>query len=272
MSYRRVPTPSRSINGLCANPIRYIAGEYRDLTTVVVVAIGCHEPPGAFHPPTCPYELIQLRCDPVTNDVDARETGVMLRFFRDYYDKLWDKKLIFIHAHDTSTTHIEFHTIWGYIDRVVQTDYFWTHSFGNVLCCHFLGLAFRPVGNEIHATVDAWYINYTDWAYFLFQNTSFIHFSWPEWHSPCRSTFFTDCELILRHPREEYGILLDRLRTIVKLGYGEMFNRRACIENASEIYHDVETQNFFACQLLERAWGPMFTGNWRYEINWTRPT
>jgi hypothetical protein len=261
--YRRIPIPSLSIG--------HIAVQYRDLSKVVVVAVGCQERPGEFNPPIRPYEIIQIRCDPITNDVDARETGVMLRFFRDYYDKFLGKKLIFTHAHDTSFTHIRYHTIWEFIDIAVQTDYFWSHSFGNVVCCNFLHLEFRRVGNEIHATANSWYTNFTDWAYFLFQNTSFMDLSWSEWHSPCCSTFFIDSELIRKHPREEYGILLDRLRTIVSLGYCGMFNRRACTENSSQILRHAGARNYHAGQLLERAWGPMFTGSQTYAINGTNP-
>jgi hypothetical protein len=135
-----------------------------------------------------------------------------------------------------------------------------------------LALEFTRVGNETHAHYgDSWYVNATDWAYFLFQNTTFMSFPWPYWISPQGATFFMDSGLITKHPREEYLLLLERVRVMVKLGYCGMFERRACVENASLIHNTTHARNFFVGELLERAWAPMFTGMVNWSWNLTMP-
>jgi hypothetical protein len=240
--------------------------------SIVVVTIGCKEPPGAFHPPTDRYSIIQLRCDPATNDRDGHEAGPMIRFFGDYWGRFRRTKLIFAHAHDRSY-HYPGGTIWDYIDRLVQTEYFRTHEFGNVIGGgSFLGVAFRKSGNTTWAQMDSdtWWMNMTDYALFLFRNTSFMGVPWTEWHMPCCSTFFMDSELIMRHPQWEYRILMERIRTMVSVGYCNLFNRSACRDYGEKIIIPTQAHfSFIVGGVLERAWGPMFTGKSNQEWNYT---
>jgi hypothetical protein len=106
---------------------------------------------------------------------------------------------------------------------------------------------------------DTWWMNMTDMAYYLFRNTSFMNVPWTHWNTPCCSTFFMDSDLILEHPREEYVMMLERVQTMVRLGYCRLFDRRTCRDNASLIEDSPRHWNFVVGGLLERAWGPMFT-------------
>jgi hypothetical protein len=242
----------------------------RSLRNVVIVTTGCQEEAGTYNPPRDRYTVLDLRCDPATNDVDAREAGQILRFFRDYYGKFAQKKLIFCHAHDTSW-HVEGKSIWEHIDDLVHTDYFWEGCFGNVMDSWMLGVSFERVGNEVRCQMDGdtWWMNMTDFASYLFEGTSFMSIPWTHWNTPCCSTFFMDSDLIMLHPREEYRILLERVRIMTRLGYCRMFNRRSCIDNALVIEESPRHWNFVVGGVLERMWAPMFMDITKLEWNLT---
>jgi hypothetical protein len=218
------------------------------------------EEPGTFNPPTDRYSFMHLQCNPATNDVDARETGQILSFIISSYGQLQQKKLIFCHAHDNSW-HLGERSIWFHIDHLVRTDYFWESSFGNVMRCYITDIFFRPNDEGLRCQMDedTWWMNMTDIAYFLFAGTTFMNVPWTSWASPCCSTFFMNSDLILKHPKEDYVILLKRLRTAVKLGYCRLFQRRSCVDNATFIEDSPNHWNFVMGGVLERAWGPMFT-------------
>jgi hypothetical protein len=116
---------------------------------------------------------------------------------------------------------------------------------------------------------DTWWMNMTDFAYYLFKGTSFMSMPWTSWNTPCCSTFFMNADLITEHPREEYGLLLERIQTMTRLGYCRMFNRRSCRDNASFIKDSPTHWNFVVGGLLERAWSPMFTHKSNLEWNLT---
>jgi hypothetical protein len=112
-------------------------------------------------------------------------------------------------------------------------------------------------------------MNMTDFARYLFNGTSFADLPWTNWTMPCCSTFFMNSDLILRHPREDYITLLNRMHTMATFGYCKMFQRRACIDNASAISGTPDHWNYIVGCVLERAWGPMFTGLPDQEWNMT---
>jgi hypothetical protein len=172
--------------------------------------------------------------------------------------------LIFIHAHDRSS-HYPGGTIWDHIEALVKTDYFRTRDFGNVInSVLFLGLGFFPRDGYPWAQMDEWPINMTDYAYFLFRNTSFMNMPWTEWHMPCCSTFFMNSDLIRKHPQWEYRTVMDRVRTTIRVEYCDLFNRSTCASNPSQ-----SERKFILGGLLERAWGAMFTGRSDQEWNMT---
>jgi hypothetical protein len=233
---------------------------------ILVVSVGCNEPPGTFNPPAGKWDFMHLRCNPVTNHVDGREAGVMLRFFYDYYG-MFDPstKIIFIHAHDRSK-HIKRTTIWRHLNRLVTTNYFKERSFGEAaLKGHRVWLFFRPFGSEIHAALPHFSksVNITDWTDFLFSGTSFTPPGTMRLLCPCCSTFFMNAGLITEHPREEYRLLLDRTRKIVREGHCGMFDRAFCRSGVKVLNDKHESWNYVASEVFERVWALMFTGTAR---------
>jgi hypothetical protein len=239
----------------------------RSLGNILIVTTSCYETHDNYHPPRDRYHFVELSCtrDPLHPDVEVdegQEVGQLLQFFIDSYGTLGHKKLIFTHNHD-KCWHIGERTIWEHIDHLVKTDYFWTQPFGNIFRSYIIEVFFEPrPNNETFCQMDddTWWMNMTDFAYFLFDNTSFMAMPWTNWNTPCCDMFFMDASLIVQHPREEYVLLRERLKTIARRGYCDMFDRQSCRDNASFIENTPRKRNFVAAGVFERAWGPMFTG------------
>jgi hypothetical protein len=134
-------------------------------------------------------------------------------------------------------------------------------DFGNVFRCYITEVAFRKHGNEVRAQMDddTFWMNMTDVVYYLFENTTFMNVPWTRWNTPCCSTFFFNSELILRHPRGDYEVLLERVYKIAEIGYCGMFQRRSCVDNATHITKTLAGYNFVIGGVLERSWSIILT-------------
>jgi hypothetical protein len=232
---------------------------------ILIVAVACKEKRGVYNPPIHRYNILTIRCTSTTNQIDGRETGIMLRFFAETYGKLSATKIIFTHAHDTSP-HFRGMNIWDGIDRIVRTSYFRAMPFGNVLDSWHACARFRYEKGYKFAMVhpaEPWF-NVTDIANYFFANTSFVNMTSQDWDMACCSTFFMDPQLILKHPRQDYLTVLSRIQNFSRVGYWNMFRRspHGLPPRATQI-----SANYLAGEVLERAWGMMFTGRgsgWRW--------
>jgi len=247
----------------------------RSFSNIMIVAIGCREPPGVFNPPTDRYQIVMQRCDNVTWDFEARESGPILRFARDYAGKVEADKIIVIHAHDTSI-HYPF-SIWKQIDRLIRTRYFWTHDFGNVVGIppnEVVSMRFERDGGEVHADKggDTPWVNATDMVDFLFAGTSLDHayVKEPLWVAPQGSTFFMSPKLLMTRTRNEWDLILKRTQMLTTRPYCKWWDRNPCRSEQAKTYgqgypHNINS--YVLGELFERAWGMIFTGNGSLEYN-----
>jgi hypothetical protein len=133
-----------------------------------------------------------------------------------------------------------------------------------------LGTAFWKSGNETRCIMDrdTGWMNMTDWAQYLFENTTLMDVPWTDWHAPCCSTFFMNADLIMRHSAEEYLTVLGRIRNAATLGYCGMFDRSIC--HNPYLYNLItpttDHWSFILGGIMERAWAVIFTG--RTHIEW----
>jgi hypothetical protein len=242
---------------------------------ILIVSTGCKEPPGEFNPPTDRYRWKRLLCDNVTNELDARETGQILRFARDYRGKITEDRIIFTHAHERSHYTLG---IWKHIERAIRTKYFWDHDYGNLVVQSLLSVRFVTSPNgEIWANKggDSFWVNMTDIVDFLFANTSLdhIYLKEPEWKSACCSTFFLDPKNLLIRTAKEYDLILRRVQYLAVRPYCSFWKpRAACNSTFPKLYGQGLPWNihsYLLGQVFEQSWSIIFTGRGRHLFNMT---
>jgi hypothetical protein len=217
-----------------------------------------------------------LHCHNVTNELDGRETGPMLRFARDYRGKITADRIIFLHAHEGN--HYP-NPVWREIARLVRTDYFWGNDYGNLVVHPIIGISFQKQPNgEVWASKggDSFWVNATDMVNFLFANTSLdhIYLREPVWQVPCCSTFFLNPKLLLTRTAAEYDLILHRVQALARKGYCAMWKgHSACeTEKAKNYGHTYlpypgNIHSYIIGELFERSWSIIFTGRGRHEFN-----
>jgi hypothetical protein len=216
---------------------------------VLVVVSGCHEPPDSLNPPAGLYRVVRVYCNESTNNIDARESGIMLRFVIEHYWKIRERKVFFIHNHDKAW-HVPRGSVWEDIAQAVNAPTFWTNDFGllaNVLNNHF------PPG-----VPEARWIRYGGVIPWLFQGTSMTEWLGKSWDMPCCATFWLNSELMWQRPKRDYVRLLANINTLAKAGFCAVFNWTVCNEPNFQQNHRGEgasSDNYVLGQVMEVVWG-----------------
>jgi hypothetical protein len=236
-----------------------------------LVTVGCREPPGTYNPPIGEYNIIEVHCRNEINDIDGREVGPMLRFLADTYGKLNFRKIVFAHAHDKGNHLPGGKTLWYFLNRYQNSEYFRTRRLGQIIPVFRLTTEFRRINGYIYSEIQyakkPW-LNMTDLVQFFFQNTSFMNMKLDRWDTPCCATFFLDTKLILDHPREDYLKILERVNQFVPLGYCRLFGESRCREEPAAFKLSQKDWNYIAAEVMERSWIAMFslTSGERFEM------
>jgi hypothetical protein len=103
---------------------------------------------------------------------------------------------------------------------------------------------------------------------FLFAGTSLdgCHITHPVWRTPCCSTFFLHPKaLALRTPRE-YNIVLERIHALARDPYSELWRRTI---GKSNYPRRKLVRHVVVGEVIERAWGVIFTGLGEPELHTT---
>jgi hypothetical protein len=236
---------------------------------VLVVSTGCHEPPGHFNPPVGRYRHFPLHCNESLVGLDARETSLILRFARDFQGRVEADRVIFCHAHDLSR-HLP-GLIWDIIDRVTRTKYFWSHDYGNLVSRTIITTKFFT---DRKGVLHTWTTNHPGWiamhflVEFLFAETSLArcHLTQPVWRTPCCSTFFVDPKLLMRRTPQEYETILDRIHWLARHPHSALWMRTI---GSSSYPTNKLRRHVVVGEVLERAWGVIFTGRGDPELHAT---
>jgi hypothetical protein len=225
---------------------------------ILVVAAGCHEPAGSLNPPPGLYHVTKVYCNESTNDIDARESGIILHFVIENYQEIRERKVFFIHNHDRAW-HLPQGSIWEHIDSAVKAPTFWTKDFGDVgsiLSNHF------PPGLP-----DYSWFQKVDIVPWLFRGTSMTEWVGKSWDMPCCATFWLNSERMWLRPKRDYVRLLANINTLVKAGFCQIFNWTICNDHAfmQKLGSDLSRDNFLLGQIMEVLWGVILANQ-----SWTK--
>jgi hypothetical protein len=186
---------------------------------------------------------------------------MLLRFARDYRGQISADRLIFVHGHDRSRHYAK--EIWGSIDRLIRTDFFWTHDFGGVVGHSIITTSFRPrvpgPGIATGTSKRGRWVNMDGLVEFLFKGTSLSNatVNQPDWRTPCCATMWMSPKLLLTRTSEEYDLILKRMHWLGRNHSLEMWDDliRYTRETRERLNH-----NYVMGEILERSWTMIFTG------------
>jgi hypothetical protein len=203
----------------------------------------------SLNPPPGPYHIERAYCNNATNDIDARESGIILRFVIEHYRRIYQRNVFFIHNHDTGW-HVGFTDIWSRIANVVASPTFWTRDFGSL----GIGLTNRFPPHE----PDGTWLRNVEVIPWLFQGTSLTEWIGKRWEMPCCSTFWLNSELLWQRSKPDYVRLLANINKLGRTGFCEVFNWTICndpdfVKNLKQI--ETAKQNYRLGQTMEIVWG-----------------
>lgn len=213
------------------------------------------------------FKISFADCNQSTNNIEARETGIMLRWIINNYDDLSKgiyTKVLFHHSHENSEHQ---KNLSGNLEELFKTKYFWYNNYGDIYP-YYLDHPISFLNGTYHVffrKIDLFVI-LSD----ITKGTSFNYFNktnkYNRWRSGQSSSFFVNNELIIKHSILDYTKLL---------------------ENVRELVFRLETQhypiagvnaNYYVGEVTERGWQVLFS-NFSYPyykspipVSWTKRT
>lgn len=188
-------------------------------------------------------------CDPIMNEVEGRETGIMLRWIIANYNRLLSGEIstvIWHHAHETSWHQVFNQTLSLALRRLFNApSYLYGNTFGDIYP-NFI----EHKMSFIRGKWDFWY--YRGWMLSfleqLVEGTQMAHFNRTNRYNVFRtcqnSAFFISSNLITQYPVSDYQRFLNNTVNFVR----KMTPR-----------FRTYSANYLVSEIVERGWQVLFT-------------